>query len=255
MKAPSAYVTERTSTPVSTWTPCSDRVFSSSSAASGSSLTSSRSAISTRVTCTPNREKTWANSQPIGPPPSTTTDAGSSVSATASRLVQYGVSSRPSIGGAPGRVPVLSTTPLRGDVRRVADDDAARPVEAGVAADEPRAAVLEPLDGDRVVPVVGGLLAHPPGDLGPVGLDLRGAGEVGHPAHVGDDPRGGDHHLRRHAAVVGALAADQAVLDADHVEPGPAELDGDVLATGAEAHHDDIDVHGLAHVATFPCRA
>ncbi len=35
------------------------------------------------------------------------------MSLTASRLVQYGVSARPSIGGAAGAVPVLRTTPLR----------------------------------------------------------------------------------------------------------------------------------------------
>ena len=88
------------------------------------------------VTRTPNRAKTWANSQPIGPPPSTTTDAGSSVNATASRLVQYGVSASPGIGGALGVVPVLSTTPARGDVRRVPDDDAAGTVETTAAPDE-----------------------------------------------------------------------------------------------------------------------
>ncbi len=37
--------------------------------------------------------------------------SGSSVTWTASRLVQYGVPSSPSIGGAAGDVPTLSTTP------------------------------------------------------------------------------------------------------------------------------------------------
>src|SRR4029078_5680196 len=84
------------------------------SEASGSSTATRRSATSTTVTSTPYRAKTWATSQPIGPPPSTTSDAGRSVTVTASRLVQYGVPSRPSIGGAVGRVPVLSTPPLPG---------------------------------------------------------------------------------------------------------------------------------------------
>ena len=93
--------------------PSSANAFSSTSEASGSSMATSRSATSTTVTSTPNLPKTCANSQPIGPPPSTTSEAGSSATATASRLVQYGVPSRPSIGGAVGRVPVFSTTPLR----------------------------------------------------------------------------------------------------------------------------------------------
>ena len=48
----------------------------------------------------------------MGPPPITTTEPGISVSRTASRLVQYGVSASPSIGGTAGSVPVLSTTPF-----------------------------------------------------------------------------------------------------------------------------------------------
>jgi len=65
----------------------------------------------TIVTRTPNRENTWASSQPIGPPPSTTSEPGSSVTRTASRFVQYGVPASPSIGGTAGRVPGLSSTP------------------------------------------------------------------------------------------------------------------------------------------------
>ncbi len=80
--------------------------------ASGSSPSSSRSPCWTTVTCTPNRANTCANSHPIGPPPSTTSEPGSPVTCTASRLVQYGVSASPSTGGAAGRVPGLSTTPL-----------------------------------------------------------------------------------------------------------------------------------------------
>src|SRR3954454_12919657 len=57
------------------------------------------------VTRTPNRAKTWASSQPIGPPPSTTSEPGSSVTCTASRLVQYGVPASPSTGGPAGPGP------------------------------------------------------------------------------------------------------------------------------------------------------
>src|SRR5262249_39638796 len=54
-----------------------------------------------------------------------------------------------------------------------------------------------------------------------------------------------DHHLARDAAPVGALAADQAPLHADHREAGLGELAGDLLAPHAEP--DDHDVDLLAH--------
>ena len=222
--------------------PSSANAFSSTSEASGSSFAISRSAISTTVTSTPNREKTCANSQPIGPPPSTTTDPGSSVAATASRLVQYGVPCRP-VDRRRGRLGAgVEHDALAGGVRRAAHTDPAGTGEHAPAAHEAGAAVLEPLDRDGVVPVVGGLVTDPLGHRGPVGLDLRGAAEVGDPARVGDHVRGRDHHLRRHAAVVGALAADQPVLDPDDVEPGASQLDGDVLAAGSEPEHDHVDV-------------
>ena len=100
--------------------------------------------------------------------------------ATASRLVQYGVPCRPSIGGAAGAVPVFSTTPLRATYVVLADADPSRAVEDASAADERRAVVLEPLDRDGVVPVVGGLLADPPGDRTPVGPHAGRAAEVRH---------------------------------------------------------------------------
>ena len=131
---------------------------------------------------------------------------------------------------------------LAGDVRRAADADASGPVQHAAAAVETGTAVLETLDRDRVVPVVGGLVAHSAGDLGPVGLDRRGAAEVGDLARVGDHVGRRDHHLRGHAAVVRALAADQAVLDADDVQAGAGQLDGDVLTSGAEAQDDDVDL-------------
>ncbi len=62
-----------------------------SSPASGSSAGSSRSRPSRTVTAQPKRAKTWASSTPMTPPPRTSRDAGSSLDAMASRLVQYGV--------------------------------------------------------------------------------------------------------------------------------------------------------------------
>src|SRR5918994_6469937 len=84
-----------------------------SSETSGSSWANSRSAASTMVTVTPNRANTWPNSRPIAPPPSTISEPGRVVVATASRFVQYGVSANPGTGGTDGTVPVARTTPRR----------------------------------------------------------------------------------------------------------------------------------------------
>ena len=78
---------------------------------SGSSRARTRGAASTSETFVPNRANAWASSAPMAPPPMTTIDAGRSGVASTSRLVQNGVSARPSTGGAAGEVPVLSTTP------------------------------------------------------------------------------------------------------------------------------------------------
>ncbi len=114
----------------------------SSSPASGSSAGTSRSARCTTVTAAPKRENTWASSQPTGPPPSTISEPGTSSTATASRLVQYGVSASPSIGGTAGSVPVFSTiAPARPEhpvTVRCGHRDLAVPGDPAAAAHERR---------------------------------------------------------------------------------------------------------------------
>jgi hypothetical protein len=114
---------------------------------------------------------------------------------------------------------------------------------AAHAPHEPAALALEALDGDGVVPVVGGVVADALGDEGPVGLDGGVAGQARHPPRLGQQVGGPHHHLRRHAPPVGALAAEELPVDADHVEPGLGQRAGHVLAAGAHAHHDHV--HGL----------
>ena len=80
------------------------------SPASGSSGGSSRSVPSTTVTRDPKRANICASSRPIAPPPSTVSDSGAVRAAIASRLVQCGVSARPSIGGTTGTAPAATTT-------------------------------------------------------------------------------------------------------------------------------------------------
>ena len=65
---------------------------------------------STSVTRTPNRTNTCAISTPTTPPPRITRLDGSSRVDVASRLVQYGTSSRPGIGGTNGDEPAATMT-------------------------------------------------------------------------------------------------------------------------------------------------
>src|SRR5205814_3606550 len=92
------------------------------------------------------------------------------------------------------------------------DGHPARAGEPAEAAHEPAALLDEPLDGDLVVPVVGGLLADPLGDRAPVRLHGRETGQARNAAPLGQRVRRADHHLARDTAPVRALAAAQAVL-------------------------------------------
>ncbi len=93
--------------------------------------------------------------------------------------------------------------------------------EPAGAARERRAGALEPLDGDAVVPVVGRLVADARVDGREVRLQLGVAGHALDAPRLGEQLGAAQHHLRRDAAVVRALAADQALVDAEH---GPAGL-------------------------------
>ena len=144
--------------------------------------------------------------------------------------------------GSGGRGAGVEHDAARGDVAGAVHLDHTGVDEPAVAPHEAHAGLLEALDGDRVVPVVGGLVADPGVHDAPVGGDLGGAGQGADPAGVGEQVRGPDRHLRGDAAPVGALAADQALVDADDVQAGLRGLGGEVLATGPEA--DDDEVHG-----------
>ena len=243
VNVPSACATEAMSTPVSTWMPSAANAFSSSSAASGSSCSSSRSAASTIVTRTPNRAKTWANSQPIGPPPITTSDAGSSVSATASRLVQYGVSARPSIGGALGVVPVLSTMPLRATYVVPPTATPSGPGEAAGAAHEAAR---------RCPPA-----ARPPrcrpsrrwprrGSVGRPGASRAGPGRCRRSRRPGARPRPRGRRRssssRARSRSRGTRRRPGGSRPPTTSRPASAELDRGVLAARPEPEHDDVDL-------------
>jgi hypothetical protein len=123
----------------------------------------------------------------------------------------------------------------RGSVPVAVDLDDVGGEQSPAAADEGSALADEAIDRHGVVPVVGGLGADPGGDRSPVGRYGRRAGEAGDPASLGERVRSADHHLRRDAAPVRALTADQAGLDADDGQSCLDKVPGDVLATRAHA--------------------
>ena len=64
----------------------------------------------TIVVGTSKRAKTWASSQPVGPPPRTSRLGGNSRASVASRFVQIGTSAMPSSGGIFEPDPTAMTT-------------------------------------------------------------------------------------------------------------------------------------------------
>ena len=117
------------------------------------------------------------------------------------------------------------------------DHDAPFAVEPRVPAQELDTALLEPRDLARVVQVVDHLVA--PGEdsrhVEPVRAD------PGHAFRLGEQVTRPEQRLRRHAGVVGALAADEVLLDDRDREPALAEPSGGDLAGRAGADHDDVE--------------
>ena len=85
--------------PVRTTAPSRSSAKRTVSAFRGCSVGTRREPDCTMVVGTPKRTKTWASSQPVGPPPRTSRLRGSSRVSVACSLVQGCVSARPSIGG------------------------------------------------------------------------------------------------------------------------------------------------------------
>ncbi len=98
--------------------PSAAKICSSSAPASGSSGLISLDSRSRIVTEEPNRENTCPSSTAIGPPPMMARDAGASSVSMASRLIQYGVSASPGIGGTEALAPGLRTMPREASMVR-----------------------------------------------------------------------------------------------------------------------------------------
>ena len=227
-------------TSVSTWMPSCANTSASSRLDSGSSGPRMRSPTSRTVTLTPKRASAWASSAPIGPPPMTASEPGTDSIRRMSRLVQYGVSASPSIGGAEGEVPGLSTTPRAASKTSPSTSTVRGPVSRAWPRTNAHARLLEPVDGHLVVPVVGRLVPDPVGDLAPVGAYVGLAREPRNPPCLGEHVGRADDHLARDAAVVGALTPHEPLVDPDDGETGLRQLGRRRLPTWAESDHHHV---------------
>ena len=240
------------SAPVRMVTPSAARMSRIASETSGSSRPARRGPFSTTVTAEPRRRKAWANSRPIGPPPTTTRCSGSVSRASSELLVRV----RDPID--PGkrrdrRAGADIEEDLLGPQPAVADRDLARPGQPGLPGDqgdfrsgaEPILLPLSAIDHDCF---------DAGADLGEVDGD-----RPGQDAEVGSAPRemcgigAGDQRLGRTAAGIDAGAAEVATLDQRHLAARAREADGERRPGLAAA--DDDGVEFLGHASATATRA
>jgi hypothetical protein len=132
-----------------------------------------------------------------------------------------------------------------------ANDDGTAAGHGGATPDEPAALAGEPLNGDRVVPVIGGLLPDPPGHDRPVRLNRGISCQLADPSRLGEGVRRPDDHLARHASPVRAFPADQGRLDAHHPQARFGEASGDELPAHTKPDHDHVRLD--SHYRPFQC--
>ena len=211
-------------TPACTSMPSAAKAAHTSSPANGSSRASSRGPPSTTITSShPSRLKHCAISAPIAPPPSTSSRRGSSLADVTSRL-SHGVDVC-----EPGNRRDQRSGARRDDhrlrclerVRRaVAGGDLHHPlaVQAALAPVERDVLVVEPLLLTIVGPVVRHVVALRERGGG-IDLARDRLGGTGHPAGRGEHVTRADQRLRRDAAPVRALPADELLLDEGRCQP------------------------------------
>ena len=128
---PPAGSTRATEEPTWITAPSSTSARSIAAAARGSSRGRIRSAPSTTVTLLPSRAKACPSSQPMLPPPSTTSSPGSRVSPQTLSLVRCSTSASPGTGGTAGAAPV-ATSACRKPTGRPSISAVAGPVNRAV---------------------------------------------------------------------------------------------------------------------------
>ena len=89
---------------------------------------------------------------------------------------------------------------------------------------------------------VGGLARRCAGDRRPATARSWPRRRARPPGGLGDGVAGPHHHLGRDAPVVGALAADQVLVDGDDRQPRLGGPGGEGLAAGSGADDDQVDL-------------
>ena len=77
-------------------------------------------------------------------------------------------------------------------------------------------------------------------------------GDARHPARLGEQVAGSQQRLRGHAGVVGALAADQVLLDDRHRQPAVGQPPGADLARRPGAEHDRVELPSRSRRYSYP---
>ena len=155
--------------------------------------------------------------------------AGTCLEVVPSRLFQARTESRPSIGGIAAPLPVATTTARVARQRVVADHDPPLAVEPALAAEQLDPVFLQPGQLPRVVEVVDHLVAAVEDRLR-VEVAAHRLGDARHAPRLGEQVGRAQQRLRRHAGVVGALAADQVLLDDRDLQAAVGEPPGADLA-------------------------
>ena len=123
-------------------------------------------------------------------------------------------------------------------------------VEPALAPEEHDPAFFQPGQLTRVVEVVDHLVAAGEDRLRVELASHRGR-RAGHAPCLVEQLARSQQRLRGHACVVGALAADQVLLDDRDAEATVGEAPGADLSRGSRPDHDRVEL-GLAHAANLP---
>ncbi len=121
------------------------------------------------------------------------------------------------------------------------DGDGPGTREAPTPSHQSTAPRLESTHGGGVIPPAGGLVADPSRHGCPVGLHVDSSGHAVDAPGLLEEVGGADHHLRRDARPVRALAAEELVGDSHDVETRGRQLQRKVLAAGPNPEDHDVD--------------
>ena len=164
--------------------------------------------------------------------------SGAFFAVVASRFPHGRASARPGIGGIAGPLPVATTTACRATSTSSSDPDpplAVEPRRAPRTSVTPRSSSHGTCEESSRSWITSSRRASTAATSRPVRPEPR------HPLRLGEQLARAQQRLRGHARVVGALAADEVLLDERDLEPGLAEPPGGDLAGRAGADHDDVE--------------